>query len=75
MEFSITTKLGYQNFSICLLHIKTCGYIRVVENANTNIPTNASINRPSGNIEEKYMIKKYCLREKIWICFHIVHWE
>jgi hypothetical protein len=55
--------------------MKTYRYIRLVENANTNIPTNASINRPSSNIEETYMIKKYCLQEKLWICWHIVHWE
>jgi hypothetical protein len=55
--------------------MKTYGYIRQAENDNTNIPTNASINRPSSNIEEKYMIKKYCLREKLWICCHIVHLE
>jgi hypothetical protein len=37
LEFSITIKLGYQNISICLVHIITYGYIRIAENANTNI--------------------------------------
>ena len=64
MEFLITTNLGYQNISICLVHIKTDGYIRVEENANTNIPTNGIINQPSSNIQEKYMIKTYCLLKK-----------
>jgi hypothetical protein len=64
INFKKYTKLGYENISICLVHIKTDRYIRVAENANTNIRTNGSINRPSSNIQEKYMIKTYCLLEK-----------
>jgi hypothetical protein len=68
-------KLGYQNISICLVHINTYGYIQRAKNANTNIRTNASTNPPSSNIEEKYMIKKDYILEKVLICCHIKHWE
>jgi hypothetical protein len=61
LEFTIIIKLGYQNILICLVHMKTYEYVQVVENDNTNIRTNARINPPSSNTQEKYMIEKDCI--------------